>query len=130
MIRRIDGMVLAGVLVLLVLLAAACASQPAPQESDLAVDQLENTRRTARAAFDGRQYRQAAGLYQDTLNLALARDDLDAIIDARYNLAVALLNSGESARALEVITQAKAELQRVDAPQSVIGRLDVPCSLR
>lgn len=94
------------------LLVTACASQPGPEEPELADGQLENTRRTARAAFDGGRYRQAAGLYQATLNLALARDDLDAIIDARYNLAVALLNNGEYLRALEVITQAKAELQR------------------
>jgi len=109
---QIDRILVAGLLVMATVLVSACASQPSPEEPDLADDQLENTRRTARAAFDGRRYRQAAGLYQDTLNLALARDDLDAIIDARYNLAIALLNNGEYARALEVITQARAELQR------------------
>ena len=96
--------------------SAGCGSrQTAPQGPPL--DQnLERTNRAARTAFEQGRLQQAANLYRQTLERAHLRDDLTAVIDARYNLAVCLTMLQADLEALVLVNQAREELIRAGQP--------------
>ncbi len=71
---------------------------------------LEAASRLARFAFENEEYQQAADLYRRALDRAYVRDDAAAIIDARYNIAVCLLELERYAEALAAVQQTKEEM--------------------
>jgi tetratricopeptide (TPR) repeat protein len=105
----------AGALVLMVL-AACGGTQPAPApEPPQAVDpDLMSGWRLARAAFERGQYEQAAALYERVLAEAYARDDLKAIGEIGYELAVVQLRQGRYEAAAAQARGTREELVRRD----------------
>ena len=99
-----------GLMLLTALLLGACGGTPEQQAP--APTEQQSLDRAARLAFGQRHYAQAATLYRATLEAALAGDDPRAIIDARFNLAVAQMNLGDYPAALDQATQADAERTR------------------
>ncbi len=77
---------------------------------------LDSARATAALAFEQGRYDQAAQLYRTALDLARARDELRAIGDIGYDLAVTELRRGENAMSLRMATVTRLELQRRAAP--------------
>lgn len=111
-LRSAAALKVAGVLMALIVIAAGCGStQKAPAGPPIDQD-LERLNRAARLAFEKRQTEQAADLYRKALERAFVRGDLSAIVDARYNLALCLMELGEYPQALDMIGQAQAELSR------------------
>ena len=103
-----------GLAAVVLLTSVGCGSrQTAPQGPPVDRD-LELTNRAARTAFENGRIQQAANLYRQTLERAYLRDDLSAVIDARYNLAVCLTLLQSDQEALELVVQAREELNRVD----------------
>ena len=103
-------------LILLVLLSlglAGCAGKGSESAGPTLQQSLD---RAARLAFDKGQYAQAGTLYQSALQQALLADDAIAIIDARFNLALARSNLGEHEVAREQLILAEAERVRRGLP--------------
>jgi hypothetical protein len=94
----------------LILLAGCSAAPPEPAAP---VDQeLMSGWQLARYAFEERQYDQAAQLYARVLERAYARDDLGAIGDVGYELAVVRLRQLDPAAAAAQARQTRDELRR------------------
>jgi hypothetical protein len=93
------------------LLAGCAAAAPAPPPAPVDEDLMTGWR-LARFAFDERQYDQAAGLYARVLERAYARDDLGAIGDVGYELAVVRLRQIDPEAAAEQARQTRDELRR------------------
>jgi hypothetical protein len=85
----------------------ATPSPPAPTDPT-----LSQTQRLARLAYDQDRPDQAATLYRQALDRAWRRDDLQAIGDAGYNLAIVELRRGDPVSALDVARSTQAELLR------------------
>ncbi len=99
-----------GLLLLGAWLLASCASAPPPEPAhEIKRDALD---RSAWLAFDLGQHDQAVVLYQQVLDEALREDDLEAIVEARYNLAASQMALGDYSQALEQISLAMADLRR------------------
>ncbi len=77
---------------------------------------LDSARATAALAFEQGRYDQAAQLYRTALDLARARDEVNAIGDIGYDLAVTELRRGENAMSLGMARLTRLELQRRAAP--------------
>lgn len=91
-----------------------CSSSP-PEQSLPGVDEaFERTSQAARRAYDNGKLRQALDLYNQALERAYVLDDLNAIVDSQYNLAVCLTGLHSYEPALERVKQAKAELARAN----------------
>ena len=102
-----------------VLTLSGCGSSP-PKQKGPAPDQvLERFNSAARQAFDQGRFKQAANFYRKALERAYERDDSTAILDARYNLAVCLLNLQSYNEALDVVRRAKTEMAIADHGKSV-----------
>ena len=84
-------------------LLGGCASATKVDDAPVRDDTLERYNRSARQAFDQGSFEQAAALYRKALDRATMRDDFEAIADARYNLAICLINQGALEEALAVI---------------------------
>lgn len=91
-------------------LAAGCGSDPpAPPVEDMA---LARDQRLARLSFQQQRPDQAATLYRQALARAQQRDDLAAIAELGYELAVVQLRRDQAADALAVARSARAEMTR------------------
>ncbi|MGD8962669.1 MAG: tetratricopeptide repeat protein [Desulfobacterales bacterium] len=97
-----------------VLMLSGCGSSPPPQRDPTIDSELARYNRAARQAFSKGRFQQAAGFYRRSLERAYVRDDSAAILDARYNLAVCLLNLQSYEEALEVVRRAKTEMALAD----------------
>jgi hypothetical protein len=75
-------------------------------------EELMSGWRLARFAFEERQYDQAATLYGRVLERAYARDDLEAIGDVGYELAVVRLRQFDAGAAAEQARTTRDELRR------------------
>jgi tetratricopeptide (TPR) repeat protein len=95
-------------LVLFLSCAGATPKGPAEPEPD---PEFMRSNRAARVAFENGQISQAIALYGTALKRAYINDDTDAIVDARYNLAVCHLQQGTYDEALENLYRAGAELR-------------------
>jgi tetratricopeptide (TPR) repeat protein len=106
---------LSGMLLAIILFGGlGCSSSP-PELSRSGVDEeFERTSRAARMAFDNRKLEQAVSLYSQALERAYVLDDLNAIVDSQYNLAVCLTGMKSYVEALERVNQSKAELARTN----------------
>jgi tetratricopeptide (TPR) repeat protein len=91
-----------------------CSSSPTEQSRSGVDEEFERTNRAARMAFDNGRLQQAVGLYNQALERAYVLDDLNAIVDAQYNLAVCLTGLNAYVEALERVNQSKAELARTN----------------
>jgi len=91
-----------------------CSSAPTEQSRSEGDEEFERTNRAARMAFDNGRLQQAVGLYNQALERAYVLDDLNAIVDAQYNLAVCLTGLNSYVEALERVNQSKAELARTN----------------
>jgi tetratricopeptide (TPR) repeat protein len=93
-----------------------CASRSTGPQGPPVDRDLERTNQAARTAFESGRIQQAANLYRQTLQRAYLRDDLAAIIDARYNLAVCLTRLHADRQALALMIQTREELSRAGRP--------------
>ena len=91
-----------------------CSSSPTEQSRSGVDEEFERTNRAARMAFDNGKLQQAVGLYHQALDRAYVLDDLNAIVDSHYNLAVCLTGLNSYVEALERVNQSKAELARTN----------------
>jgi len=106
---------LAGLLLTLILFAGVgCSSPPTEQSRSRVDEEFERTTRAARMAFDTGRLQQAIGLYNQALERAYVLDDVNAIVDSQYNLAVCLTGLNSYVEALERVNQSKAELARTN----------------
>jgi hypothetical protein len=95
----------------LVLLLASCGGG-APPPAPAGDPALQRSERTARLAFSQRQLEEAARFYRDALDKAYARDDIAAIGDNGFSLAVVELRRARPRESLEVIGRVEQELIR------------------
>jgi hypothetical protein len=79
---------------------------------------LVRKERLARLSFEEERLEQAAALYRQALDRAYERDDLQAITDLGYNLAVIDLQRGQAATALATAQSTRAEIIRRGATPS------------
>lgn len=96
--------------VLILLVLSGCSGSP-PKQAEAPTEQA-SLDRSARLAFDQGRYDQAASLYDATLQAALKEDAAQAIVDARFNLALCRMYQGKYAQALDQLTRAEAERVR------------------
>jgi tetratricopeptide (TPR) repeat protein len=94
-----------------ILILSGCGSSPPPKKKDPTIDEdLERFNRAGRLAYDKGRLRQAADFYRRALERAYVRDDSKAILDARYNLAICLMNLQAYREALGEVKHAKNEM--------------------
>lgn len=93
-----------------ILILSGCGSSAPRQKGPTMDKNLERFNRAARLAFDKGRLQQAANLYRKALERAYVRDDTEAILDARYNLAICLTNLQSYKEALEVVRRADSEM--------------------
>ncbi len=98
-----------GAAVCATLLAACGGSAEKPETPPTEQQSLD---RSARLAFAQGRYDQAASLYEAALLAALKEDAPQAIVDARFNLALCQTYQGQYAEALDQLEQAEAERLR------------------
>jgi tetratricopeptide (TPR) repeat protein len=97
----------------LILLFAGCGGSSSPPQPPEPLDQdLTSGWRLARFAFEQGQYDEAAGLYARVLERAYARDDLRAIGEVGYELAVVHLRRHNPRAAAEQAMRSREELRR------------------
>jgi tetratricopeptide (TPR) repeat protein len=96
----------------LVLLAGCAASAPSPESAAPVDQELMSAWQLARYAFEEGQYDQAAQIYARVLERAYARDDLGAIGDVGYELAVVRLRQLDPTAAAAQARQTRDELRR------------------
>jgi tetratricopeptide (TPR) repeat protein len=96
----------------LILLFAGCGSTAPPQQPEPLDRDLMSGWRLARFAFEQGQYDQAAGLYARVLERAYERDDLGAIGEVGYELAVVRLRQHDPRAAADQAMRTREELRR------------------
>ncbi len=90
----------------------ACGGTKKTTPANESVDtEFFRTNRAARIAFESGRISQAISLYRKALERAYVLDDLNAVVDTRYNLAVCQLTDRAYSEALEEIEKYQAELQ-------------------
>ena len=99
-------------LVIILVGGVGCSSSPTEQSRTEVDEKFERTSRAARTAFDNGRLRQAADLYNQALERAYVLDDVNAIVDSQYNLAVCLVRLHDYDQALEQVSQSRTELTR------------------
>ena len=110
--KRYKLLAITAVTLLWLFTAAGCGSSQIVAQKPGHDENLARLNRSARIAYDNGQLEQAASLYRQALDRAYMRDDRDAIVDARYNLAVCMLGLRSYDKALVLVRQAKRELAR------------------
>lgn len=103
------------VLVFSAMKIASCGTAPKKNSVPKSDEELEAANRLAQFAFENGKYEQAAVIYRRALEHAYVRDDAVAILDARYNLAVCLMELETYLEALTILDQAKEEMAFKDA---------------
>jgi tetratricopeptide (TPR) repeat protein len=90
----------------------SCGTTPRPPDGPPGDARLDRLNRSARTAFANGQIDQAAQRYRRVLEQSLLRADVEAVTDARYNLAACLMSLGDEDQALTMIEAAQDELAR------------------
>jgi hypothetical protein len=100
-------------LLVLFLVLVGCAGETKDTGPTTPVDEtLQRESRAGRLAYDLEHPEEAVTKYQAALTRAQARDDLEAIGNLGYNLAIAQLNVNAPDRALSVARTTRTELER------------------
>lgn len=94
------------------LLLVGCNSSTPNAPSTPVDETLQRDTEAGRLAYDLEHPDEAVARYQEALTRAQARDDIKAIGDLGYNLAVAQLNANAPKRALTVARTTRRELER------------------
>jgi tetratricopeptide (TPR) repeat protein len=116
LISDFAGLLIRVLIAIALFTTVGCGSrQTLPQGPPVDRD-LENSNRAARAAFESGRIQQAANLYRQALERAYLRDDLAAIVDARYNLAVCLTLLQSNQEALELVNKTREEFALAGQP--------------
>ena len=102
-----------------ILAVSGCGSAPPRQEGPATDETLERFNRAGRLAFDKGRLQQAADFYRKALDQAYVRDDIEAILDAQYNLAFCLMYLRSHEEALTVVQNAKTEMALAGGGNSV-----------
>ena len=103
---------LACLLVIIILVGiVGCSSPPTEQRRSEVDEEFERLNQAARLAFHHGQFQRALDLYNKALDRAYVLDDLNAIVDSKYNLAVCLNGLGLYDQALKQVNQAQAEME-------------------
>ena len=93
--------------VAVVVMSISGCGAPPKKKIETPIDhELETANRMARFAFDKGDFQQAAAAYRRALAQAYVRNDSQAILNARYNLAVCLMTLENYAEALNLVDQA------------------------
>ncbi len=95
-----------------------CGSSQVARQGPVADEDLERLNRAAHLAFSKGRLPQAAALFKNALERAYIRDDVKAIVDAQYNLAVCLLKMQAYDEALDLVRQAEEELSLAGRDES------------
>jgi tetratricopeptide (TPR) repeat protein len=103
--RRLTGLLI----VLSIVVFLGCSSSRGVRQGPKRDENLVRTNRAAEIAFKNDKFSQAASLYRQALKQAYIRDDLSAVVDAQYNLAVCQLKMDDCERALERVHLAAGE---------------------
>ena len=103
--RRLTGLLI----VLSMVVFLGCSSSRGVRRGPKSDENLVRTNRAAEIAFKNEKFSQAANLYRQVLKQAYIRDDLSAVVDAQYNLAVCQLKMDDCERALERVHLAAGE---------------------
>ncbi len=106
---RLAGRWLPALLVAVILAGCGSSGAPAPPPEDAA---LASSARLARLSFEQQRPEQAATLYRQALTQAQQRDDLPAIADLGWNLAVVLLRLDRPAEAAATAQATRDEVTR------------------
>jgi hypothetical protein len=104
------------IVVVAALTSGGCGSAPAQRPPEDPT--LVRKERLARLSFEEERLDQAAALYRQALDRAYERDDLQAITDLGYNLAVIDLQRGQAATAFAIAQSTRAEIIRRGATPS------------
>jgi len=96
------------------LLVAGCGGHPAPNAPEDA--KLAQAGDSGRQSLEFGRVKQAASEYRQAYTLALARDDVQAIGNSGYNLAVVQLADGDAAGALRTALRTRDALAMRAAP--------------
>lgn len=100
-----------GVLLLLCFEAGCGGSRQVRSETPVGDREFDRLSRMARSAFENGQIDQAIKRYEKALARAYIADDLDAIVNTRYNLGVCYLRKEDFGAASETVEAAQRELQ-------------------
>lgn len=100
-----------GALLLLCFEAGCGGSRQVRPEAPVGDREFDRFSRMARSAFENGQMDQAIKGYEKALARAYIADDLDAIVNTRYNLGVCYLRKEDFAAASETVEAAQRELQ-------------------
>ena len=103
-----------GLFAMMVIALMACGSSRVKQEPTDIDQDLQRSNEAARLAYEKGRLRQAIELYQRALKRSYIRDDLAAIVDAHYNIAVCYTGLHAYTEALDSLNKAKSELNRAD----------------
>ena len=95
-----------------------CGSSRVARQGPVADADLERLNRAARLAYSKGRIQQAAALFKSALERAYLRDDVEAIVDAQYNLAVCRLKLQAYDEALDLVRQAEEELSLAGRKQT------------
>jgi tetratricopeptide (TPR) repeat protein len=101
-------------LIFIYLALFGCGSSTPVRTQSSVDEEFERINQVARMAFDNGRLQQAVELYEQALGRAYILDDLNAIVDSKYNLAVCYTGLNDYRQALERVNQAKAELSRAN----------------
>jgi len=100
-----------GALLLLCFEAGCGGSRQVRSEAPVGDREFDRLSRMARSAFESGQIDQAINRYEKALARAYIADDLDAIVNTRYNLGVCYLRKEDFGAASETVEAAQRELQ-------------------
>ena len=104
---------LAAIAAACLLMLGSCQTAAPPKSGETADERFEQLNSAARTAFRQGNISQAEQLYEKVLDRAYLRDDLPAVVDAKYNLAICRMRLRQYAEAMDAVQSAKRMVKDV-----------------